>query len=229
MYLPKETLHPIGETLLPIAARALSHLQNTSTSNQTSTKPSNLATIGIHCTRDGRKFISHNDKILSSKQPSCQLCFNKHASPWHAKNDCPYKHPTHIVSKDIRERVMQHNELHGAENKNYNKTKDLPTAALSPCQATGHSATVLESSHLPFDPSPTSENSSTPEPTIKHTTNESTPSIDDSDEVIDTEYFDIPIVDAVANVANINPSTPYADIESDAVITDHLQYLSYES
>jgi len=65
--------------------------------------------------------------------------------------------------------------------------------------------------------------------TIENTTNESTPSIDDSDEVIDTEYFDIPIVDAVANVANINPSTPYADIESDAVITDHLQYLSYES
>ncbi len=65
--------------------------------------------------------------------------------------------------------------------------------------------------------------------TIENTTNESTPSIDDSDEVIDTEYFDIPIVDAVANAANINPSTPYADIKSDAVIMDHLQYLSYES
>jgi hypothetical protein len=229
LYLPKETLHPIGETLLPIAARALSHLQNTSTSNQTSTKPSNLATIGIHCTRDGRKFISHNDKILSSKQPSCQLCFNKHASPWHAKNDCPYKHPTHIVSKDIWERVMQHNALHGAENKNYNKTQDLPTAASSPHQATGHSATVLESSHLPFDPSTTSENSSTTASAIENPTNESTPSIDDSNEVIDTEYFDIPIVDAVANAANINPSTPYADIKSDAVIMDHLQYLSYES
>ena len=117
---------------------------------------------------------------------------------------------------------MQHNALHGAENKHYSKTQDLPTAASSPRQATGHSATTLESSHLPHDTSIT-------EPLIETTTDETTPLLDDSNEVIDTEYFDIPIVDAIANVANINPTTPYADIESDAVITDHLQYLSYES
>jgi hypothetical protein len=67
---------------------------------------------------------------------------------------------------------MQHNALHGAENKNYNQTQDLPTAASSPCQATGYSATALESSHLPFDPSTTSENSSTTEPAIENTTND---------------------------------------------------------
>jgi hypothetical protein len=222
IYLPKGNLHPLDESPLPNAARALSQPRNTNMSNKISTKPSNFTTIGIHRTRDGRKFISHHNKILSSKQPSCQLCFNQHASPWHATDDCPYKHPTHIVSKDIRERVMQHNALHGAENKHYSKTQDLPTAASSPRQATGHSATTLESSHLPHDTSIT-------EPLIETTTDETTPLLDDSNEVIDTEYFDIPIVDAIANVANINPTTPYADIKSNAVITDHLQYLSYES
>jgi len=51
----------------------------------------------------------------------------------------------------------------------------------------------------------------------------------DDNEIIETEYFDIPFVSATANAASTTMDTPYADIESDAVITDHLQYLSYES
>ena len=56
-----------------------------------------------------------------------------------------------------------------------------------------------------------------------------TPIITTSDEIVDTEYFDIPFIDAIANAATVNNLHPYADIEADTVITDHLQYLSYES
>jgi len=58
---------------------------------------------------------------------------------------------------------------------------------------------------------------------------DSSDSPEDDNEIIETEYFDIPLVSATANAASTTMDTPYADIESDAVITDHLQYLSYES
>jgi hypothetical protein len=138
----------------PIAARGLSHLpssiKSTSSSQSASTRSNQTATIGIHRTKDGRKFISHNTHSLGPKAPLCQLCFNKHVNPWHPTENCPYKHPTQILPRDVRERVMQHNALHGAEKKDFIKTQDVQNAKHTPPQATGHSATVLESSHLPI-------------------------------------------------------------------------------
>jgi len=46
---------------------------------------------------------------------------------------------------------------------------------------------------------------------------------------VETEYFDIPLAPAEANAATINKSTTFSDIDSDSIITDHLQYLSYDS
>jgi hypothetical protein len=121
---------------------------------------------------------------------------------------------------------MQHNALHGAEKKDYNKTQDVPNALSSPPQATGHSATALDSliqsSTLSEQPTSDSLDSST-----SH--HSETPSLHDSDEIVETEYFDIPLAPAEANAATINNHTTFSDIDSDSIITDHLQYLSYDS
>jgi hypothetical protein len=113
---------PTGTPETLFAARGFSNIANMSKSNNSSSSvPSTQrsTTIEIHRTKDGRKFISHNNKLLSQKSPLslCQLCFNKHVNPWHPTENCPYKHPTQILPRDVREHVMQHNALHGAEKK----------------------------------------------------------------------------------------------------------------
>jgi hypothetical protein len=231
LHLPTTSGTSFDTSILPIAAKGFSPV-HLSSNNKNSTLPSSKSTttIGIHRTRDGRKFISHQNKILSPKQPACQLCFNKHANPWHPTNECPYKHPTHIIPKDIRERVMQHNALHGAENPNYTKNQDIPNATSVPRQATGNSATTLDSSHKPFDSTAnTPDTGNIDDQPVDSHVEATTPIINTSDEIVDTEYFDIPFIDAIANAATVNNLHPYADIEADTVITDHLQYLSYES
>jgi hypothetical protein len=200
-------------TPLPFAARGVIHH---SSPKQTNTTPSpRSTTISIHRTRDGRKFLSHNNVLAAARRPTCLLCSNKHANPWHPTENCPYKHPTHILPKDIRERVMQHNALHGAEKKDYTRDQDLPTMKTSPPQAAS-AITPSEEKH--------NESSITP-------LDSSTDSIDfqDDNEIIDTEYFDLPLPPPTANLASTSDSNPYKDIEPDTVITDPLQYLSYES
>jgi hypothetical protein len=56
--------------------------------------------------------------------PPCNLCYNTHVNPWHSTEHCPYKHPTHILSKDIHECIMQYNAVHGAEKQGFTKTQD---------------------------------------------------------------------------------------------------------
>ncbi len=199
-------------TPLPFAARGV--VQHNSTKH-TATPSLRPTTIGIHRTRDGRKFVSHNNMLTPARRPTCLLCSNKHANPWHPTENCPYKHPTHILPKDIRERVMQHNALHGAEKKDYTRDQDLPTMKTSPPQAAS-AITPSEEKH--------NESSITP-------LDSSTDSIDfqDDNEIIDTEYFDLPLPPPTANLASTSDSNPYKDIEPDTVITDPLQYLSYES
>jgi len=87
---------------------------------------------------------------------------------------------------------------------------------------------VLDSSHLPFDNSPSTTTDQSD--VLAQFTNTSNIDVSDEpaeeNEIIDTEYFDIPLISATANAA----SAPVdSHIESDAVITDHLQYLSYKS
>jgi len=57
----------------------------------------------------------------------------------------------------------------------------------------------------------------------------STQSFEDTDEIIDTEYFDIPFPPATANMATTSNTQQFEDIDSASTITDHLQYLSYDS
>ncbi len=200
-----------------------------------------MSTVGIHHTKGGRRFLtvkqtnktrpsSGNQTIgaLSQQKTPCNLCLNKHPNPWHSENNCPYKHPTHIILKDVRERVMQHNALHGAKNKAYSKNQDTPSDTKKPPLATVHSAitatetTVVESSRDQFNP-------------IDPTTNSPTTTIDDFDpdlEIVDTEYFDVPSQPAVANrvtsASSSNPSV-LTELDPDEFITDNLRYLSYNS
>jgi hypothetical protein len=66
---------------------------------------------------------------------------------------CPLKDPTYIVNKTICENVMQHNNLFGKTNKNYNKNIDLPTTqpkpkkAIIPSQAHSTTTVTIEQPH----------------------------------------------------------------------------------
>jgi len=200
---------------MPFAART-----HASPSKQVLTTPKHT-TIGIHHTKDGRKFVSHNNLLSPAKKPSCLLCNNIHANPWHPTENCPYKHPTQILPKDIRERVMQHNALHGAEKKDYTKDQDLPNTKPSPPQAASAITTSLEEIQNPSSPDTSFES----HPTISSNND----TFDDNNEIIDTEYFDLPLAPPIANAASIPTSQLYTDLEPDTIITDPLQYLSYES
>jgi hypothetical protein len=200
-----------------------------------------LSTVGIHHTKGGRRFLtvkqtnntrpSSGDQTigaLSQQKAPCKLCLNKHPNPWHSENNCPYKHPTHIIPKDVWERVMQHNALHGAENKAYSKNQDTPSDTKKPPLAAVHSAiiapetTVVDSSRDQSNP-------------IDPTTDSPPTTFDDFDpdlEIVDTEYFDIPSQPAVANgVTSASSSHPsvLSELDPDEFITDNLQYLSYNS
>ncbi len=51
----------------------------------------------------------------------------------------------------------------------------------------------------------------------------------DDCEIVETEYFDLPLPPPTANLASTSHSNQYQDIEPDTILTDPLQYLSYES
>jgi len=76
---------------------------------------------------------NHNKQ---QQQPKCRLCNNQHPNPWHDTNHCPFKDPTFIQNRLIRENVMQHNTLYGKTNKNYTKTMDTPNSTSKPLPAT---------------------------------------------------------------------------------------------
>ncbi len=195
------------------------------------------STISIHHTKGGRRFLAVGNNSTNNKpklrdtstnhqKPPCKLCLNKHTNPWHSEDNCPYKHPTHIIPKDIRERVMQHNALHGAENRNYSKNQDTPDATKTPPIATGHSAVTTSTEilpELPSDQSASNLDTDSPQATIDD--------LDPTLEIVNTEYFDVPFPPATANrVTSTSDQTPFFnDIDPDEIITDHLQYLSYNS
>jgi len=191
-------------------------------------------TVKIHHTKNGRRFLTLNkpnattsrgnnhDRTSPNQPPPCTLCLNKHVNPWHSSDSCPYKHPTHILPKDVRERVMQHNALHGAEKRDFSKDQDTPDQHKQPPQATGHSA-ITTSEEL---------QSSDTQPIIPTNNIPSDPTDVDPDlEIIETEYFDLPTPPATANKAIISPTHDklYSDDDPDKIITDHLQYISYYS
>ncbi len=198
-----------------------------------STKPV-PTTVKIHHTKNGRRFLTLNkpsdthsrenthERQSPHQPPPCTLCLNKHVNPWHGSDSCPYKHPTHILPKDVRERVMQHNALHGAEKRDFSKDQDTPDQHKQPPQDTGHSA---------ITPSEEFQSPDT-QPIIPTNNIQSTPTDVDPDlEIIETEYFDLPTPPATANKAVLSPTNDklYSDVDPDEIITDHLQYISYYS
>ena len=116
---------------------------------------------------------------------------------------------------------MQHNALHGAEKKDYTKDQDLPNTKPSPPQAASSITTSIEEIQNLSSPNTSFES----HPTISSNNN----NLDDNNEIIDTEYFDLPLAPPIANAASIPTSQLYNDLDPDTIITDPLQYLSYES
>jgi len=211
----------VTSPITPTAFAAHGHhpTKHTMINKSLSPKPTSslITTIRLHQTRDGRKFISHNNVLSSTPQPTCLLCHNKPVNPWHDTTNCPHKHPTQVLPKDIRERVMQHNALHGAEKLDYTKSQDLPDKKSTPPQAASAITSVTDSIATTLSSSPALDTS----------TDTTTPT--DADEIVETEYFDIPFPPAIANLATTTSPNPYQDIESDAFIPDALQYLAYDS
>ena len=222
----------------PVAARGSAYhptniQNNNATTRSASTKPTKPSTqsYALHRTKDGRQFLSHNLSIMSQCPSPCKLCHNKPVNPWHTTDNCPYKHPTHIIAKDVRERIMQHNALHGAEKPGFSKSQDISHATSSPPLATGHRA-IVDSDILDSTSSDHHSNSDT------LSDNNLSDSIEDQlenvDEIVDTTYFDVPIPPPIVNNASTNPQQLnnndfYSDLQPDTYITDPLQYMSYSS
>jgi hypothetical protein len=196
-----------------------------SNNNNTSKSSTNNNNFGIHRTRDGRKFITtSNLPTIGSSHIACALCFNKHVNPWHQTENCPYKHPTHIIDKETHERIMQHNAIYGTEKKDFTKNQDLPHSGPHPPRtaAAGCSTVLGTPIDATHDPIPILPSSSTTD--IDLTRLEEGNPLTADDEIIESEYFTYPIVPE----ANVGQPTS-SDTTSDEIITDHLQYLSYYS
>jgi hypothetical protein len=204
-------------TLIAPSAFAVKSAIHTQSVHSPKHIPSSTTTIGLYKTKDGRKFISHNNNITPARRPSCLLCNNKHTNPWHDTSNCPLKHPTHILPKDVRERVLQHNALHGTEKRGYTKDQDIQTKASTPPQASS-AITSLD---------PIIDTSTTIPQALEPALDTTEPT--DHDEIIETEYFDIPVPPAVANLASTSVTDPYQDIDPDLFVTDAIQYLAYDS
>jgi hypothetical protein len=96
---------------------------------------------------------------------------------------------------------MQHSALHSVENRNFTKSQNTSTATKQPPPATCHSAiTDLDST----DPSSTTTSDVKSTPSSMETSNETLqPPLDPDAEVIETEYFDVPMPLPPANKAII--------------------------
>jgi hypothetical protein len=219
----------IGSALpTPFAAYGGSHPRNSYNNNNSNAyrgshnnntyKPADSVTkdVSIHQTRDGRRYISDG-----SSKVACNLCFNKHPNPWHTADNCPFKHPTHIIEKTVRERVMQHNALHGAENKAYTKNQDSPSKPHAPpTSATANSAILCN-----IEP----EIISPPASAISEQTMLTDTLLNDiqfasGDEIVHTETFQVPVL-PTANMGKILNE----DFSLDELIFDPDHYLSYSN
>lgn len=195
-----------------------SHHHSTKSTTQTNTNQQNRR-FTLHHTSNGKRFISESP---NSTRAQCSLCFNKHPNPWHDTMHCPFKHTTHIIDKAIRKRVMQHNALHGAENRHFTKDLDSPSTGNKPisslhspatanCAITDNSTTDIDSTldHEPF-----------PSPTLND---------HELHEIVNTETFEVPLLPQ----ANMGHTSPLPNITEDFALDDLIfkptQYLSYSS
>ena len=118
---------------------------------------------------------------------------------------------------------MQHNALHGAENRNYSKNQDSPSAISQPPTATANLAISIE----PEPDTISTEELIASTPPIENT---SVPSdFDANDEIVHTETFDVPFL-PTANMDQSAPATTLReDFDLDELIFNPTQYLSYSN
>ena len=70
-------------------------------------------------------YKSGKQYVLPSDHQKCELCENFYIDPWHPTIDCLHDGITYIKDKDVHDRIMQYNGLHGSECKDFVKYLDL--------------------------------------------------------------------------------------------------------
>jgi hypothetical protein len=241
------SLEYINDFLPPYAAAGTSnpiHKNNHYTSSYTSNNKltTNNKLPPTISTKLPPSHLHHSQQRQQQQQKEkhllCKLCNNLHSSPWHTTEMCPLKDPTYIDNKTIRENVMQHNNLFGKINKNYNKNIDLPTPhpkpskAIIPSQA--HSATIItpdqsqDSVINNFDPYAPPV---TPleDPFCNYQVSPLLPDQPSTDDIIQTSSFEVPIPPS-ANLCTTHNSNPCPDSSTfvDLIFnpTDYLHFSS---
>jgi hypothetical protein len=167
---------------------------------------------------------------------------------------CPLKDPTFIMNKAIQERVIQHNNLYGKINKNYNKNIDIistnkPSPAVLPAPNKHHHHPIRSTAHSALsdfqpslDSSPSDLTTTLPPHPLDENNDDTTPSTQSSHlsqfdsytpedpPIVHTEHFDIPTppianTSTITNVPTSNDPTPnFTDL-----IFDPVDYLHYSS
>ncbi len=95
-------------------------------------------TLRNHSATQHHSYAKHTKipTLITSTSSKCRLCSNQHPNPWNTTANCPFKDPTFIQNKLIREKVTQQNTLYRKINENYNKNLDTPTHQHKPLKAT---------------------------------------------------------------------------------------------
>jgi hypothetical protein len=180
-----------------------------------------MAIHGIHFTRNGQRFISNSTPGCIA----CEFCFNKHRSPWHPAAECPLKDITYIFDRNVRERVIQHNALHGAVNKIFSKMLDTLAHSqnLRPPTATAN--------HVSFGDSP---DDAPPTNAIIHVSDHNIhedPLLQDEalHEIFHSEHFMVSFV-AQANIGHSSLPQSFLDTCAlDDLLFDPEHYQTYSS
>jgi hypothetical protein len=177
---------------------------------------------------NNKSMIKHPPQAtLPSASNKCRLCNNQHPNPWHTTDYCPFKDPTFIQNKLIRENVMQHNSLYGRVNKHYSKDTDITSITHRPSLITPPKTAKLAELQLP-----TLEASTNDIDLLDATYHPIPPDTDTypfETPTIDTQHFDVPSPTANNGLATYTPTSSEDDHATSDLIFDPLQYLQYSS
>ena len=116
---------------------------------------------------------------------------------------------------------MQHNALHGSENKNFSKNQDHPHNVSTPPAPTHPNAqanSAIAATDTQINDPPTEDFTDSP----------TTPSDFNIHEIIDTNIFEVPSLPQ-ANMASTSSSNLHEDFALDDLIFDAAQYISYDN
>jgi len=176
----------------------------------------------------------------TQKQNKCLLCNNQHPNPWNPTEQCPFKDPSLIKNKLIRDNVLQHITLYGKINNKLSlklPTKPSPSPTQHPYQeivklADLNILTLDYENNQPLPPEPATHSDDQLEH-IFHPIPDTSSDTEENDEdaqYIDTHYFDVPSPTAIFSQTNLDTrmlgSEPF---DTSDFIFDPLHYLHYSS